>query len=147
MTKLPVEKTTSWWNDMLTKWQVNKWPIKNDQLNKWWANKMTRYQTNQIMKWPFVEMTRWPNDVAPFFVSSSLTSVARWFDNAGNPHWTERISTVDLLVLTCSDQLLSILKTHIFLFYQIGCLNEEVNCSEPSRSVRIPRIMWSDNES
>jgi hypothetical protein len=49
---------------------------------------------------------------------------------------------VDLLVLTSSDQLLSILKTSFFfLFYKTTYLNE-VNCAEPSRQwsplVRVP---------
>jgi hypothetical protein len=47
---------------------------------------------------------------------------------SGNPYWRGRISTVDLLVPSSSDQLLFILKL----------LNEEVNCTETSPSVRVP---------
>jgi len=42
-----------------------------------------------------------------------------------------RISVVDLLVLTCLDQLLLTLKKYIS-FYETSYLNEEVNCTEPS---------------
>jgi hypothetical protein len=45
-------------------------------------------------------------------------------------------STVDLLVLTCSDQLLLML---FFLFYLTSCLYKEVNSTGPSvPSVRVP---------
>ncbi len=37
-----------------------------------------------------------------------------WWAEAGNPYWRGRISTVDLLVLTSSDQLLLMLKLYIF---------------------------------
>ncbi len=48
---------------------------------------------------------------------------------AGNPIWRERISTVDLIVLASSDQLLFVLKKTIFLSYKTRYLNEEVNCT------------------
>jgi hypothetical protein len=48
-----------------------------------------------------------------------------------------RHSTVDLLVLTNLYQLLSILKI-LFTFFKTSYLNEEVNLSEPSPSVRLP---------
>ncbi len=49
-----------------------------------------------------------------------------------------RISTVNLLVLISYDQRLLILKKVVFVFYKSSCLNEEVNCTEPSPSVRVP---------
>jgi hypothetical protein len=48
----------------------------------------------------------------------------------------ERISTVNLLVLTSLNLLLLIVKT-LFTFYKTSNLNEEVNCTEPSPSVRV----------
>jgi hypothetical protein len=48
--------------------------------------------------------------------------------------------TVHLLILTGSDQLLLILKNIIFLHYKTRYVIEEVNCTEPSRSVRFPWI-------
>jgi hypothetical protein len=50
------------------------------------------------------------------------------------------ISTVDLLVLTSLDHLLFIVKLYFFLFYKTTYLNEEVNRTEPSPSVRVPWI-------
>jgi hypothetical protein len=46
------------------------------------------------------------------------------------------ISTVDLLVLTSLGQLLLILK--VLFIYKTSYLNEEVNCTKPSPSVRVP---------
>jgi hypothetical protein len=46
---------------------------------------------------------------------------------------------VDLLVLTSFVQLLSVLNI-LFLLHNTSCLNEQVNCTEPSRSVSVP---WS----
>ncbi len=46
-----------------------------------------------------------------------------------------RLSTTDLLVLTSLDDLLLILKT-LVTFYEMSYVYEEVNCTEPSPSVR-----------
>ncbi len=56
----------------------------------------------------------------------------------------ERVSTVDLPVLTKSDQELLILK-YTFLFFPKSYLDEEVNCIEPFPYVRVPRknSSWS----
>jgi hypothetical protein len=43
-----------------------------------------------------------------------------------------RISTVDLLVLTGSDQLIFMLKLYFFFFYKTTYLNEKVNLSQTS---------------
>ncbi len=48
-----------------------------------------------------------------------------------------KFSTVDLLVLTSSDQLLLRLKT-LFTFIQNNYPYEEVNCTEPPPSVSVP---------
>jgi hypothetical protein len=56
----------------------------------------------------------------------------------GNPYLKERISTIDLLVLTGSDQLLLILKNIIFLLCKTSYLNEKENFREPSTSVMVP---------
>ncbi len=55
-----------------------------------------------------------------------------------NPFLREKLSTVDLLVLTSSGQLLFIMKTLLTLFTKQATLNKEVNCTEPSRSVSVP---------
>jgi len=60
----------------------------------------------------------------------------------GNTNWRGRISTVDLLVLTCLGQLLLKSKTS-FTFLQTSYPNEEVNCIEPSSSVSIPSIKYA----
>jgi len=52
-----------------------------------------------------------------------------------------RISTLDLLVLTCLDQLLLIMKILFFSFYKTNYLNEEVNCTYLPPSVRVP---WAE---
>jgi len=49
-----------------------------------------------------------------------------------------RISTVDLLALTRSDQPLLRLQIHFYILIKTSYLNEEVNCTEPSPSVRLP---------
>jgi len=51
---------------------------------------------------------------------------------AGNPYRRGRISTVDLLALTKSFQLLFIYMNIYFLFYKTTYLDVEVNCTEPS---------------
>ncbi len=51
----------------------------------------------------------------------------------GNTYWSGRISTVDLLVLTSSDQLILIHKNS---FHKTSFLNEVVNCTDLSPSVR-----------
>jgi hypothetical protein len=59
----------------------------------------------------------------------------------GNPNSRERLSTVDLPVLTSLDQLLfkfEILRT---LVRKTSCFNEEVNCTEPSPSVGVFWLM------
>jgi hypothetical protein len=48
------------------------------------------------------------------------------------------VFTVNLLVLASLDQLVFILKFLITFFYKTSYLNEEVNCTEPSPSVRVP---------
>jgi len=45
------------------------------------------------------------------------------------------------LVQTSSDQLLFILKLYIFFIFAKQYLNEEVHCTEPSPSVKVP---WSN---
>jgi hypothetical protein len=60
----------------------------------------------------------------------------------GNPYCMGRISTVNLLALTSSDQLLFILKISFFLFYKTSYHKEEVNCLEPSSSVRVVCLVY-----
>jgi hypothetical protein len=55
---------------------------------------------------------------------------------AGIPYWRGRLSTVDLLELTGSDQLLLIVQT--LFFCKTSYVNEEANCSGPSPSVSVP---------
>jgi hypothetical protein len=45
---------------------------------------------------------------------------------------------VDFLVLNSLDQLLFENENIIYVFYKTCYLNEEVNCIEPSPSVRVP---------
>ncbi len=64
--------------------------------------------------------------------------------NPRNTNWKGRITTVDLLVLTCLYQLLLILPT-LFTFLQKNkLLNEEVNRTEASPSVS---VLWSNPRS
>jgi hypothetical protein len=56
---------------------------------------------------------------------------------ARNTHSKERISTIDLHIITISNQLLLILKKNIFLFTK-SYLNEEANRTESSPYVRVP---------
>ncbi len=65
-------------------------------------------------------------------VTTNLRNLSR--DQPGKPYLRGRLSTVDLLVLTCLDQLLFILK---ILFNKTSYLYEEVNRTEPSPSVSI----------
>ncbi len=55
-----------------------------------------------------------------------------------NPRWTGRISTVDLLAVTNSDQLLFTLNTETIFLNETTYLKKEVNCTEISPSVRLP---------
>jgi hypothetical protein len=45
---------------------------------------------------------------------------------------------VYLLVITCLDKMLLILKIIYFSFYKTSYLNEEVNCTEASLSLWVP---------
>ncbi len=77
--------------------------------------------------------------------SRSIVLQSPWHcAKAGNPYWSGRLSTVDLLVLTNLDQLLLILQT-LFNFYTTTHLNEEVNRTEFFLSVSVPWPMtvWS----
>jgi hypothetical protein len=55
----------------------------------------------------------------------------------GSPCWRESNSTIDLLVLTRSDQLLFTLKNKYFSLLQ----NKEVNCTEPPPLVSVPCVV------
>ncbi len=66
--------------------------------------------------------------------SSKQNSETMLMPNKGILTERERLSTVDLLVLTSSDQLFLLAK-NIFPFYRTSYLKEEVNCTEPSLSV------------
>ncbi len=55
----------------------------------------------------------------------------------GSLYWRGQLSTVGLLVLTRSGQLLLILKT-LFTFYRKSHLNDEDKCTGPSPLVRGP---------
>jgi hypothetical protein len=51
----------------------------------------------------------------------------------GNPYWRGRLSKVDILLL---DKLLFV-SNIVFTFHKTSCLNKEVNCTEPSPSIRL----------
>ncbi len=55
--------------------------------------------------------------------------------NAGNTCLRGWVSTIDLLVIPC---LLELLLNIANIFYKTSYLNQEVNCTEPSPSVRGP---------
>jgi hypothetical protein len=60
---------------------------------------------------------------------------------------TEREGSVQLASLYLVDYISSFLNGNIiFLFDKTSYLNEEVNCTEPSPSVRIPCYILNDNE-
>jgi hypothetical protein len=58
-----------------------------------------------------------------------------WSTLSGKPNWRERLSTMDLFVLTSFDRLLFIWKT----YYETSYLNEEVSRIEPSLLVIVFR--------
>ncbi len=70
---------------------------------------------------------------APAYFSELLTS-----PKAGRAYRRGRLSTIDLLVLTCLVQLLWIMQTYLLLYKTSCYLNEEVNRTEPSPSVSVP---------
>ncbi len=55
-----------------------------------------------------------------------------------NPHWRDRLSTIDLLALTSLDQLLWYWKHQSFISYKTSYLHEEVNRTESFPSVSVP---------
>jgi hypothetical protein len=61
--------------------------------------------------------------------------------HAGKSYRIGKLSSVDLLVLTSSVQLLSKLKI-VFTYFKTSYLNEEVSCTEPSPSISIPWPMY-----
>ncbi len=56
---------------------------------------------------------------------------------AGNSYWKGRISTIDLLVLTSSHQLILYCNI-VFLLHKTSYLNGEVNATEPYPSYSLP---------
>jgi hypothetical protein len=52
------------------------------------------------------------------------------------------MSTVDLLVLPNLDQLLFKLKLYFSFFYKTTYLNEEVKCTDPFPSLRLPWLVY-----
>jgi hypothetical protein len=72
------------------------------------------------------------SDISPFSIP--------WF-YPGNPYWTGRLSTIDLLVLTSLGELILTLKLHIYIFTKPTYLNEEVKCTEPFRSVKSSQVL------
>jgi hypothetical protein len=56
----------------------------------------------------------------------------------GKPKRREKLGTVYLLVLTSLIHLLFMLIILFTFFYKLSYLNEEVNCTEPFPSVRLP---------
>ncbi len=65
-------------------------------------------------------------------------------NRAGSHYWKGKLSTVDLLVLTSSDQLILILKIWFIFFYKTSNLNEEINCTP---SVSVPWLGFSKHSS
>ncbi len=61
---------------------------------------------------------------------------------SGNPYGRGRVSTVDLLVITASAEVLFMLKLY-FSVLQTSYLNEEVNCVELSSSVSVSCLLES----
>ncbi len=68
-----------------------------------------------------------------------LTLAPRKAKEQGTLTKREGFGSVDLTVLTSLDQLLVIMQA-LFTFYITSYLNEETNRSEPSPSVRVPRL-------
>ncbi len=60
-------------------------------------------------------------------------------DGPGKYYWWRGLSTVNILVLPNSDQLIFILK--IYIFYKSSYLNEGIKCTKPLPSDSIP---WLD---
>ncbi len=81
--------------------------------------------------------TRLQNRFSKLSIKNQSLKHSHILTHPGKPYWIGSISTVDLLVLTSLDQLLFKLTLN-FLFYKATFLNEEVNCTEPSPSVRVP---------
>ncbi len=71
--------------------------------------------------------------------TNTLTTTLRLY-HAGNPYWKGRISTVDLLVLTSSNQLLIILKKCLYFIQNNLSQYKEVNCTYSSPLENIPCI-------
>ncbi len=61
-----------------------------------------------------------------------------WNAKTGKPNLRRRLSTVDLLVLTCQISSFFYIGNIIYIFNKTGYLNEEVNHTEPLPSVSIP---------
>jgi len=104
------------------------------QFLEWWACFMSlivtpfcwmprRYVKRQIDKWQLGKKSRvsgfssisqsWRHYLLFDTASMGQSSIAVCYVKPGKSNWRRRISTVDLLVLTCLDQLLLILSTFI----------------------------------
>ncbi len=88
--------------------------------------------TSKTIKTHFI----WKNGAFVLLGSRDALTLNHQYRRPGNPYWRSKISTVDLLVLTSSDQLLLIQEK--ILFFKTSFLNEEVNRTELSPSVRVP---------
>ncbi len=75
-----------------------------------WANSGSLLKEKDQYRWPPC------TDQAAFHTEKIISKLcSELYRQTGNPHWRERISTLDLLVLTSWDQLLFIQKLYIYV--------------------------------
>jgi hypothetical protein len=86
--------------------------------------------------------TKWSTDIWvrwSRFAQGSKNTVnpVEFINRPGKYYLSGRLSTVDLLVISGSDQLLLLMQA-LFTFNKTNCLNQEVNRTEPSPSFSVP---------
>jgi len=88
-----------------------------------------------------------PNPVSLSYRENERHTEKEWMEKvrAEKSYWRGRLSTVDLLVLSRSDQLIFTLKILFTFFYKASYLNEEVICTVLAPSVGIPWFVWQNS--
>ncbi len=112
---------------------------KNNVLNQMGTWTATGFLLRMVKKWSrFSDIPNVPKSIRSWLGEPGKNWKEQEKLLPGKPFWRERLNTVDLLVLTCLDQLLIILKILFTFFTVTSYINVEVNCTEPSPFVSVP---------
>ncbi len=123
---------TDWLIDWLTIWQTDLVTCRLADLQSDWQ---TYRRTCRLADLPTGRLS---TDTQTVGLTDCTQSWQIIIVKPGKPYWRRMLSTVALLLFGCLDKLSIILKIIIYLCYKTSYIDEEVNCTEPSRSISVP---------